>query len=103
MCLVIINVFISSMSVRALQPNAWEMKPAHTLIFALLLLCTRVEENTATEDEKKVKTDEITEEKNILVLNEKNFVRALSENKYLLVEFCKCFHLLNPRPRKPYI
>lgn len=94
------------------------MKPAHTLIFALLLLCTRAEpeaaeENLTTEDktdtdtetetEKKEKTDEITEEKNVLVLHEKNFARALSENKYLLVEFCKWSHLVNSWPIIPYI
>lgn len=103
---------------RAVRPVAREMKPAHTLIFALLLLCTRAEpeaaeENLTTEDktdtdietetEKKEKTDEITEEKNVLVLHEKNFARALSENKYLLVEFCKWSHLVNSWPIIPYI
>lgn len=76
----------------------WEMKAARALIFALLLLCMRAEpegaeENPLSEDqthtEKETKTDYIPEEKNVLVLHEKNFARALSENKYLLVEFCK--------------
>lgn len=105
---------------RALRPIVREMKPARALIFILLLLCTRAEpeaaeENLTTEDktatdtdtetetEKKEKTDEITEEKNVLVLHEKNFVRALSENKYLLVEFCKCSHLVNSWPIIPYV
>ncbi|MCJ8747677.1 hypothetical protein PDJAM_G00156090 [Pangasius djambal] len=87
------------------------MKPACALIFALLLLCTRAEpeaaeENRATEDkndtetEKKEKTDEISEEKHVLVLHEENFARALSENKYLLVEFyapwCRHCQALEP-------
>lgn len=36
---------------------------------------------------KKEKTTEIEEEKNVMVLHIKNFERALSDNKYLLVEF----------------
>lgn len=100
---------------RALQPKASEMKPAYVLIFAVLLLCSSVEPevaeekpamedktNTETESEKKEKTEEITEEKNVLVLHEKNFARALSENKYLLVEFCKCRHLCDTWPKKSF-
>jgi len=50
-----------------------------------------VEEGTGNdaEPEKQEKTDEITEEKDVLVLHSVNFDRALSENKFLLVEFCK--------------
>lgn len=48
-------------------------------------------EDEAKEEEapKKERTTEIEEEKNVMVLHIKNFDRALSENKYLLVEFCK--------------
>ncbi|CAM4501269.1 unnamed protein product [Leuciscus chuanchicus] len=87
------------------------MRLLHILGFALLLcgLCVRaedektednveekgndgeekVEEGTEkdAEPEKPEKTDEITEEKDVLVLHSVNFDRALSENKYLLVEF----------------
>ncbi|KAG8014648.1 hypothetical protein GBF38_003231 [Nibea albiflora] len=38
---------------------------------------------------KKEKTTEIEEEKDVMVLHIGNFERALSENKYLLVEFCE--------------
>lgn len=41
------------------------------------------------ETPKKEKTTEIEEEKDVMVLHINNFERALSENKYLLVEFCK--------------
>lgn len=85
------------------------MKAAHLLTFALLLLCAEpetAEEKPDTEDEtqseprdqSKEKTEEITEEKNVLVLHEKNFARALSENKYLLVEFCKSLKRGNSGP-----
>ena len=40
-------------------------------------------------EEKKEKTTEIEEEKDVLVLHVKNFARALSENSFLLVEFCE--------------
>uniref|UniRef100_A0A8C9SLV3 protein disulfide-isomerase n=1 Tax=Scleropages formosus TaxID=113540 RepID=A0A8C9SLV3_SCLFO len=40
-----------------------------------------------TEDDEKEKTNEIVEEKGVLVLHINNFERALQENKYLLVEF----------------
>ncbi|XP_045568505.1 protein disulfide-isomerase A2 isoform X2 [Salmo salar] len=40
-----------------------------------------------TDLEKKEKTTEIEEEKNVMVLHINNFQRALSENKFLLVEF----------------
>ncbi|XP_067298925.1 protein disulfide-isomerase A2 [Pseudorasbora parva] len=80
------------------------MRLLHILGFTLLLCspCVRAEdektedngeekvENSSKEDakpEKKEKTDEITEEKDVLVLHSANFDRALSENKYLLVEF----------------
>uniref|UniRef100_A0A8C2CRH8 protein disulfide-isomerase n=1 Tax=Cyprinus carpio TaxID=7962 RepID=A0A8C2CRH8_CYPCA len=75
------------------------MRFLHILGFTLLLcgLCVRAEEETVkeaedsseedTEPEKPEKTDEITEEKDVLVLHSVNFDRALSENKYLLVEF----------------
>ena len=33
---------------------------------------------------------EIKEEENVLVLTEKNFEYAVTNNKYVLVEFCKC-------------
>lgn len=39
--------------------------------------------------EEKEKTTEIEEEKDVMVLHINNFARALSENQYLLVEFCK--------------
>lgn len=77
------------------------MRFLHILGFTLLLcgLCVRAEEETVkeaedsseedTEPEKPEKTDEITEEKDVLVLHSVNFDRALSENKYLLVEFCE--------------
>lgn len=47
------------------------------------------EEDSSEENAEPEKTDEITEEKNVMVLHSVNFDRALSENKYLLVEFCK--------------
>lgn len=37
----------------------------------------------------KEKTTEIEEESNVMVLHVNNFARALSENKFLLVEFCE--------------
>ncbi|XP_051765189.1 protein disulfide-isomerase A2 [Ctenopharyngodon idella] len=87
------------------------MRFLHILCFTFLLcgLCVRAEVETTddnieekennseekvedtseedTEPEKQEKTDEITEEKDVLVLHSVNFDRALSENKYLLVEF----------------
>ncbi|XP_030636529.1 protein disulfide-isomerase A2 [Chanos chanos] len=47
----------------------------------------QTEEEEEGEEEKTEKTDEITEEKDVMVLHIKNFDRALRENKYLLVEF----------------
>lgn len=47
------------------------------------------EEDNSEKDPEPVKTDEITEEKDVMVLHSVNFDRALNENKYLLVEFCK--------------
>lgn len=46
-------------------------------------------EEETKEAPKKEKTTEIEEEKDVMVLHINNFDRALSENKYLLVEFCK--------------
>nr|XP_015215634.1 PREDICTED: protein disulfide-isomerase A2 [Lepisosteus oculatus] len=47
-----------------------------------------VEDPSADAQEKEdVKPDEIAEEKGIMVLHQDNFARALSENKFLLVEF----------------
>ncbi|XP_043106824.1 protein disulfide-isomerase A2 [Puntigrus tetrazona] len=86
------------------------MRLLHILGFTLLLcsLCARAQEESAveedkveekaeekvedsseedTEPEKPEKTEDITEEKDVLVLHSVNFDRALSENKYLLVEF----------------
>lgn len=37
----------------------------------------------------KEKTTDIEEEDNVMVLHINNFARALSENKFLLVEFCE--------------
>lgn len=49
---------------------------------------------------KKEKTDEITEDKHVLVLHDKNFERALQENQYLFVEFyapwCRHCQALEP-------
>ncbi|XP_041641597.1 protein disulfide-isomerase A2 [Cheilinus undulatus] len=49
------------------------------------------EESDEEEEEEQVpekeKTEEIEEEKDVMVLHIKNFARALSENKFLLVEF----------------
>lgn len=48
-----------------------------------------VEEEEAEETPKKEKTTDIEEEKDVMVLHSVNFDRALSENQFLLVEFCK--------------
>lgn len=42
-----------------------------------------------TDEKPKEKTTELEEEKDVLILHINNFDRALSEYKYLLVEFCK--------------
>lgn len=47
------------------------------------------EQEDGKEEPKKEKTTEIEEEKNVMVLHINNFDRALSENEYLLVEFCE--------------
>ncbi|XP_015215634.2 protein disulfide-isomerase A2 [Lepisosteus oculatus] len=61
------------------------------LSWALATLSTaraEVEDPSADAQEKEdVKPDEIAEEKGIMVLHQDNFARALSENKFLLVEF----------------
>lgn len=49
---------------------------------------TEVEEETK-EEPKKEKTTEIEEELAVMVLHINNFDRALSENQFVLVEFCK--------------
>ena len=46
-------------------------------------------EEDSEETPKKEKTTEIEEEKDVMVLHINNFDRALSENQYLLVEFCE--------------
>lgn len=103
---------ISTISTRG-PLNLSTMRFLHILCFTFLLcgLCVRAEDETTkdnieekgnndeekvedtpeedTEPEKPEKTDEITEEKDVLILHSVNFDRALSENKYLLVEFCK--------------
>ena len=48
-------------------------------------------EEETEETPKKEKTTEIEEEKDVMVLHINNFARALSENKYLLVEFCEYY------------
>ncbi|KAM4631707.1 protein disulfide-isomerase A2 [Discoglossus pictus] len=62
----------------------------------LALLCLLLAFNAKAEDEEtkktessesKEETDELLEEDDVLVLNEKNFDKALSSYKYLLVEF----------------
>lgn len=47
------------------------------------------EQEEVKEEPKKEKTTEIEEEKDVMVLHINNFDRALSENQYLLVEFCE--------------
>lgn len=47
------------------------------------------EEDDEVEEPQKEKTMEIEEEHGVMVLHINNFARALEENKYLLVEFCK--------------
>lgn len=89
----------------------------HKLLFIALLglllwaSCTQAEDSTDSQTEtqeetseeaseetteeaeeeapKKEKTTEIEEENNVMILHINNFERALSENQYLLVEFCK--------------
>lgn len=50
---------------------------------------TTGETEDSEEPPKKEKTTETEEEKDVLVLHINNFARALSENQFLLVEFCK--------------
>ena len=47
------------------------------------------EEEEEKDAPQKEKTTEIEEEKDVMVLHINNFDRALSENQFLLVEFCK--------------
>lgn len=47
------------------------------------------EEDEDADEPKKEKTTEIEEERDVMVLHINNFDRALSENQYVLVEFCK--------------
>lgn len=46
-------------------------------------------EDEGSQEPPKEKTTEIEEENNVMVLHINNFARALSENKFLLVEFCE--------------
>lgn len=46
-------------------------------------------DDAESQEPPKEKTTEIEEENNVMVLHINNFARALSENKFLLVEFCK--------------
>lgn len=48
-----------------------------------------VEDEEEDKEPKKEKTTDIEEEKDVMVLHINNFARALEENQYLLVEFCK--------------
>lgn len=38
---------------------------------------------------------EIKEEDNVLVLNKDNFDSAITDNEFILVEFCKCHLITN--------
>lgn len=94
------GTFISRCGRQALHFQFSTSKMKLVQVWLLLLLCflsVKAGEETAeenqndkeTEPEIKVKTDELTEENNVLVLHDKNFARALNEYKYLLVEFCE--------------
>lgn len=48
-----------------------------------------VEDEEEDKEPEKEKTTDIEEEKDVMVLHINNFARALEENQYLLVEFCK--------------
>lgn len=48
-----------------------------------------VEDEEEDKEPKKEKTTDIEEEKDVMILHINNFARALEENQYLLVEFCK--------------
>ena len=41
------------------------------------------------ENDDKPSSDEIEVEEDVLVLNENNFEKAINDNEYILVEFCK--------------
>ncbi|XP_072416384.1 protein disulfide-isomerase A2-like [Chiloscyllium punctatum] len=81
------------------------MMKCRVLMLVLAFLSTVKAEETEVEEEPKqdaeeVFSDEITEDQDVLVLNEHNFQRALKENKYLLVEFYApwCGHCKNLAP-----
>ncbi|XP_073504623.1 protein disulfide-isomerase A2 [Phyllobates terribilis] len=66
------------------------MRWSHLLLSLLLGLYIKAEDSantTSAESTSEEKTDELLEEENVLVLNEKNFDNALRTYKYLLVEF----------------
>ena len=50
---------------------------------------TSAEEEETKKTPEKEKTTEIEEDKDVMILHINNFARALSENQYLLVEFCE--------------
>jgi len=60
------------------------MKFSIVLLFALLAISKAEEEKKEEES-----SSEIKEEKDVLVLTDKNFDSAIAANNYLLVEFCK--------------
>ncbi|XP_073414637.1 protein disulfide-isomerase A2 [Dendrobates tinctorius] len=66
------------------------MRWSHLLLGLLLSLYVEAEDSanaTSAESTSEEKTDELLEEENVLVLNQKNFDNALRTYKYLLVEF----------------
>lgn len=54
------------------------------LVFLLSLVVFAFGEN-----DDKPSSDEIEVEEDVLVLKESNFEKAISDNEYILVEFCK--------------
>ena len=77
------------------------MKVLIVLLFALLALSRaedKKEEETKEEKKEEESSTEIKEEKDVLVLTDKNFDSAVTANNFLLVEFCKWYRVLwNPR------
>ncbi|XP_069590818.1 protein disulfide-isomerase A2 [Ranitomeya imitator] len=66
------------------------MRWSHLLLGLLLGFYVKAEDSanaTSAESTSEEKTDELLEEENVLVLNQKNFDNALRTYKYLLVEF----------------